>query len=81
MTGPDHFAKAEELLHVAGHPSISSEAEASALASAQVHATLALAAATVESSTTYTAASGLNTTTHIGGSDWEAVITTKEGTP
>lgn len=49
MTGPEHYREAEELLAIARKPSIDGRdgAATRALATAQVHATLALAAATV----------------------------------
>ncbi|MEC4615833.1 hypothetical protein [Tsukamurella tyrosinosolvens] len=49
MTGPEHYAEAERLLALAAEEyDVADPYHTSAVASAQVHATLALAAATVQ---------------------------------
>ena len=50
MTGPEHYAHAQELLEMAGDDEVGSEIERYHLRKAQAHATLALAAATAEAS-------------------------------
>jgi hypothetical protein len=46
MNGPEHFAKAELFMRYAAENDLGGPAERTALAAAQVHATLSLAAAT-----------------------------------
>ena len=46
MTGPEHYAHAEELLDMAADEKLGSRLERYRIRKAQVHATLALAAAT-----------------------------------
>lgn len=46
MTGPEHYRKAEELIGKAAKHGDGTDRQATTLAAAQVHATLALAAAT-----------------------------------
>lgn len=47
MTGPEHYAYAEQLLDMASDEKLGSKIERYHVRDAQVHATLALAAATV----------------------------------
>ncbi len=53
MNGPQHFVAAEAALAEAAQANFDSSLELSALAAAQVHATLALAAATALSTGNY----------------------------
>ncbi|MEE1812642.1 hypothetical protein [Streptomyces sp. BE133] len=70
MTGPEHYREAEELLTQASRNFLRGDDTTSAVAAAQVHATLALAAAT---------AHGTVPTTGIDRAAWREAIGTPDG--
>lgn len=77
MTGPEHYREAELLLKSAADNFLRDGNAGSALAAAQVHATLALAAATIEQAATIQLhALG---STSLAVEEWAAVLATKGG--